>query len=432
VWVATRAAAPAARPASATAAGIRPLPTSFCHRPFYGGGQPAQRLIVSDLPLQGGLRLSSQQMTDAMAFVLRQRGFRAGRWRVAYQSCDDAVAATRLPDNAKCAANARAYGRTPDVIAVVGPLNSDCAFASVPELGRAPGPLAIISPLSSNIGLTRAAPGAPPGQLRSLYPTGRRNFLRVFPTDEHQVAALALLAKQLRRAPVYVLDDGDDEYGRLFAAQFERSARALALPVAGRASWDPGARSQRRLAARVARARPRAIFLGGRLDTGGPEVVRALRDRLGDRVAILAPDGFTPIPILAEQAGSGATGVFVSLTGIAGVDQLGREGTRFAQRFGTTLARQQVEPSAVYAAQAMEVALDAIGRSDGTRGSVLEALFETRIPNGLIGGVSFDRNGDVETSPVTIFRVEPGARAVEDSPDAVVYRVMHVPVDLLR
>jgi ABC-type branched-subunit amino acid transport system substrate-binding protein len=155
------------------------------------------------------------------------------------------------------------------------------------------------------------------------------------------------------------------------------------------------------------------VFLGGRLDSGRPEVVRALRDQLGDDVAILAPDG-------------------VSLTGIAGADQLGREGRRFAQGFGETLGDQELEPSAVYAAQAMEVVLDAIGRSDGTRSSVLRALFDTRIPNGLIGAVSFDRNGNVDTSPVTIFRVQPGSRTVPDSPDVVVDRVLQVPVDLLR
>ena len=387
--------------------------------------------MVSDLPLQGGLRLSSQQMADAMAFVLRQHGFRAGRWRVAYQSCDDAVAATRLPDDTKCAANARTYGRTPDVVAVVGPLNSGCALAAVPELSRAPGPLAIVSPFSSYVGLTRAGPGTPPGELRSLYPTGRRNFLRVYPADDHQVAALALLAKRLRRAPVYLLDDGDDEYGRLFAGQFEHAASAFGLPIAGRASWKPGAPDYRRLAVRVARSRPRAVFLGGQLDTGGAAVIRALRDQLGDRVAILVPAAFPP-SLLIDQAGSAASGVFVSLTGIAGADQLRREGRRFAQTFSATLAGETLEPSAIYAAQAMEVVLDAIRRSDGTRPSVLQALFETRIRNGLIGTVSFDRNGDIETSPVTILRVEPGARTHPLFPGAVVDRVLEVPTGVLR
>jgi hypothetical protein len=59
------------------------------------------------------------------------------------------------------------------------------------------------------------------------------------------------------------------------------------------------------------------VFLGGQLDTGGAAVVSALRDQLGDRVAILVPDAFPP-SLLIEQAGSAASGVFVSLTGIAG------------------------------------------------------------------------------------------------------------------
>ena len=95
---------------------------------------------------------------------------------------------------------------------------------------------------------------------------------------------------------------------------------------------------------------------------------------------------------------------------IVGTDQLQREGRRFAEEFGQRLAGETLEPSAIYAAQAMEVVLDAIRRSDGTRGSVLQALFETRIRNGLIGSVSFDSHGDIETSAVTILRVEPGAR----------------------
>jgi hypothetical protein len=35
--------------------------------------------------------------------------------------------------------------------------------------------------------------------------------------------------------------------------------------------------------------------------------------------------------------------------------------------------------------------------------------FRDRIPNGLVGSVRFDANGDIATSPVTILRVEPGA-----------------------
>ena len=143
------------------------------------------------------------------------------------------------------------------------------------------------------------------------------------------------------------------------------------------------------------------------------------------------PNAFSP-SLLIDQAGSAASGVLVSLSGIAGADQLRIEGRRFAQTFSATLGGETLEPSAINAAQAIEVVLDAIRRSDGTRSSVLQALFATRIRNGLIGTVSFDRNGDIETSPVTILRVEPGARTHPLFPGAVVDRVLQVPVGLLR
>jgi hypothetical protein len=38
--------------------------------------------------------------------------------------------------------------------------------------------------------------------------------------------------------------------------------------------------------------------------------------------------------------------------------------------------------------------LDAIGRSNGTRGSVVKELFKTNVKNGIMGTFRFDKNGD--------------------------------------
>jgi len=81
------------------------------------------------------------------------------------------------------------------------------------------------------------------------------------------------------------------------------------------------------------------------------------------------------------------------------------------RRFARTQAGAKVEPSAVYAAEAAGVLLDAIGRSDGTRDSVLEQLFATRAHPGLLGAFGFDANGDITESPVTILRVASGGRS---------------------
>ena len=150
--------------------GIRPLPASTCEG-VLAGKEDSDLLVVSDLPLQGGTRGTTTQMAQAIAFVMRERGFRAARFKVAYQSCDDSVARTGLFDEAKCAANARAYGRNPDIVAVIGTVNSPCAVAAVPELNRAPGgPLAMISPFNSFVGLTRARAGRRPLAARRPLP----------------------------------------------------------------------------------------------------------------------------------------------------------------------------------------------------------------------------------------------------------------------
>ena len=69
-------------------------------------------------------------------------------------------------------------------------------------------------------------------------------------------------------------------------------------------------------------------------------------------------------------------------------------------------ASTRIEPSTVYAAQAAEILLDAIARSDGTRTSVISELFRTKVDNGLIGNFTFDENGDISESPITILRAE--------------------------
>ena len=390
--------------------GIRPLPASTCES-VLAGKEESDLLIVSDLPLQGGTRGTSTQMAQAIAFVLRERGFRAARFKVAYQSCDDSVARTGLFDEAKCAANARAYGRNPDIVAVIGTVNSPCAVAAIPELNRAPGgPLAMISPFNSFVGLTRAGPGVDPSLPAALYPTGRRNYVRVYPTDDLQGAALALVARDRGHRRVHVLDDGDPGYGALMATGFETAAERLGLEVVGRVSWDPRADSYSALARRIARSGAQAVFLGGLLDTNAGQVVRDLRARLGPAVDILAPDGLTPLGLLSRRAGPSARGVYVSLAGTV-TERLPPAGADFVRRFAKTQAGGEVEPSAVYAAEATGALLDAIGRSDGTRNSVLEQLFATRAHPGLLGTFGFDANGDITESPVTIMRVTRGGRS---------------------
>src|SRR5215216_1008637 len=72
---------------------------------------------------------------------------------------------------------------------------------------------------------------------------------------------------------------------------------------------------------------------------------------------------------------------------------------------GHLLADAGAEFVVLPAAQAAELVLDAIARSDGTRGSVLEELRRARVKDGILGSFRFDRNGDITPARLPIFRV---------------------------
>jgi hypothetical protein len=74
---------------AATAPGqaqIAALAPSVCGPVMFGAGNAPQHILVSDLPLRGSPTLPTRQMSAAIAYVLREHGYRAGRFRLGYQS----------------------------------------------------------------------------------------------------------------------------------------------------------------------------------------------------------------------------------------------------------------------------------------------------------------------------------------------------------
>jgi ABC-type branched-subunit amino acid transport system substrate-binding protein/DNA-binding beta-propeller fold protein YncE len=385
------------------------LPASVCSPVYSLRGQAPRYLIVSDLWLQGDISPLSAQMSDAIRFVLGEHGYKAGSYPIGYQSCDAASAETGIRALDKCKANAEAYAAHPKVLAVVGHFDSGCSRVGIPLANAAPGgPLAMLSPTNTEVGLTRAGPGAEPGEPESLYPSGERNYARVIPSDDYEAAGTAQLAQQLGLRSVYVLHVSDP-YGVTLADVFEHAAGRLGVAVAGREVWDDGSSSYAELAANVAGSGADGVFLAGYRDV---DLVRELRSTLGPGVRIMAPDVFLPVADLVTGAGRAAEGMTVSVLGPPPERLTGR-GKEFVTAFGEAIGGP-VEPFAVHAAAATEVLLDAIARSDGTRASVTANLLSTRIEDGILGETSFDENGDIATKAVTIYEIRDGRAEVLD------------------
>ena len=413
--------------------GIQALPATACSPPVTGGGN-AQFLIASDLDLRGSA--VTKPMTQAIELVLQQHGFRAGRYTVGYQSCDDSTAQVGGFDFATCGANAQADAADPSLIGVIGPINSPCVFAELPIISKTPsGPLAMISTLATYTNLTHRSQGFTPGLLHLLYPTGRRDFVRIVASDDVQGAADAELGHELGLARVYVLDDEGD-YGRDLSGGFLHAARRLGLRIAGVSPWSEQARTYTALADRIRRSRATGVFLAGYVSPGTGHLIRTLRARLGPKVTLIAGDGFLDIPTLLQVTGPTATGMYVSLPGRPN-EQLPLAGRRFVDAFATTQGNPHVTSyAAAYAAQATELLLGAIAHSDGTRASVTKQLFASKIRNGILGSFVFTPGGDMNPAPVTIFHVvggnRPSSTYLPDYRGAVVNRVVDVPAGLAR
>jgi branched-chain amino acid transport system substrate-binding protein len=394
-----------ARDAARAASGAVTAPA--CGGVIAGAGVP-ERLIVSDLPLHlEGMGV----VPEAIAFVLRQRGFRAGGFRVGYQSCDDSTAQQGEAEPRKCRANAGLYARTPRVVGIIGAYNSDCTSEQLPITNRA-GPLATISFSNTVAELTVPVPGAEPGRLAELYPTGVRHYARIVGTDAGEGAALARFARDRGVRRLAIVRD-DDVFGRAVAWAAGRTARGLGIRVLGvyRVDIERDPARARALARRIAAARPDTLLYAGvpywgRLQKEPPgfALVREFRRRLGDDVPILGPDSWADGPTVFDGLGRHARNIHVAVQGVP-LERLGTKGRRFVEEFGATQPGSFVTTDAVYAAHATEILLDAIARSDGGRASVTRALLAAEVDDGLIGDVRFDDNGDIRPSTYSISRV---------------------------
>ena len=381
--------------------GAEPVAISSCSGLVYEGEGKPDVVVVSSMPRRGGDAPATKHIVDAIEFTLREREFRAGRFRVGFQSCDDTVAGD--PDAGQCTRNARAYVSTKSVVGVIGPFISGCAELQIPIVSRtAAGPLALISPSNTFVGLTRGR-DAP-----TLYPDGVRSYARVVTHDTAQAAAAAHIARRLgaRRVGVLAQRGVDDQYVAALTPAFRAAARSLSIEER---TFDwPLQERYTELAASVAAYGPQAVYLVGLPEGNAATLIQDLKAALPE-VEIITPDSFAASEA-ARELGPIGDGLITTVPGIP-PSELPPAGQRFLREFGTQTGSPGTGPPE--GAQATEVLLDAIARSDGTRASVVRELLATKVEDGILGSFTFDERGDVDPAPVGVYRYEDGRIVVD-------------------
>jgi branched-chain amino acid transport system substrate-binding protein len=374
-----------------SASSVTPLPSSSCGPIVYKGSGSPDYIIASDLPLQGAIRHQTVQISRAMIWALQQAGWKAGPYKIGYQSCDDSTAQTGGWDTAKCATNARLYASNKAVIGVAGTFNSGCAKIIVPILNRAH--VAMVSPANTNPGLTKKWDAGEPNK---YYPTGTRNYARVVATDDIQGPADAMWSKSLGVKKVFVLND-KQTYGFGVATTYRAAAKKLGLNVVGFQGWDAKQSSYEALANSIKASGATAVFLGGIACNNGAKLMQDIKS-VNPNIILQMPDGFS------DPAANGAVGngAYISVAGQPPKALTGA-GATFVKSFGKQIGTIP-NPYAAYGAESMVVLLQAAAKGGGDRAKTTSAIFGLTITNGILGNFTINSSGDTNLQPITIYK----------------------------
>ena len=337
-----------------------------------GGDTPTDLIISTDLPLQGASASTSESTNNLIQLYLDQVGGKAGNFNIKLQTYDDSTAAKGAWDDAACAKNATDHVANTNEVAVMGTYNSGCAKIELPTLNN--DNMLMVSHANTNPGLTKAWD---PGEPDKYYPSGTRNFARTITTDDYQgVGAAAFAANDLKVKKAYVLND-NQTYGLGVARAFEENAQKNGIEIVGKGSWDAKQPNYTALFQSVKASGADIVYLGGIYDNNGGQLVKDKVSVLGPNdgdVKLLAPDGFTGYPDLLKLDQS--KGMYLTFAGLT-QDQLAKAGGAGAKLLDAYQAKYNKAPDGsypLYGVAAVQVILDAIAKSDGTRKSVTEQV----------------------------------------------------------
>ena len=363
-------------------------------------------VVGTDLPLQGASADASKSTNEVVALVLEQAGGKAGDYTVEIKEYDDSTAAKGAWDDAACAKNAQDHVANANEVAIMGTYNSGCAKIIIPVANEAG--LLMVSHANTYPGLTIEWDAGEPAL---YYPSGARNYARVIAHDGFQgTAAAQYMYNELGKRTLALLDD-TQAYGIGLADAVEAEFTRLGGTVL-RSGWDIKAGSiNTSTFEKVKGQGADIVYYAGIFDNNGVQLVKDKTAVLGDNSVFpsMAPDGFSGYPVLREMPE--AEGLWMTFAGKS-LDGIKKDGGNAAAFVEAYVAKYGYEPNSsysVYGGVAMQVILKAIAASDGTRQSIIDAVFGGEplclTAEESVSGMGFclsTETGDVDTVTMTL------------------------------
>jgi branched-chain amino acid transport system substrate-binding protein len=364
--------------------------------------------IYSSLPLQGDSRPQSQDVVNGMKLALEQNGGKAGNNTIKYVSLDDATASTGKWEPGQVSANARKAVGDDKAVAYLGEFNSGASAVSIPIINEAG--ILQVSPSNTYVGLTRSE-GAEKGEPDKYYPAGTRTYGRVVPADHIQAAAAVQYMKDNGVTKVYILND-KEVYGKGIADQVEDIGKAQGLTITGNDGIDTKAANFRALADKIKAAGADGFFFGGITQNKGVQVFKDVF-AVNPDIKMFGPDGVAE-SAFTEKVGSKVEKNLFITNPTLDPKFYPESAQKFFDDFKAKYGKDP-EPYAIYGFEAMSVALKAIegagdsaGASPEGRKAIVDAFFQTKSRESVLGTYDIDENGDTTLSDYGGYKVEGG------------------------
>lgn len=368
-----------------------------------GGSSPSGNVVKLgvDLPLSGADASVGQSTLNGVIFAVEQAN--AGHalpdgMSVEVDQLDDAVGGVHSPQQG--VANVRTFVSDGNVLAMVGPYNSNVAAAQIPITNAAG--LLQVGPSVVSDGLTLGPDAA---ALRRANPNVN-TFFRVCTTDTRQGSADAAFARKLGWKTAYLVDD-NETYGLDLANVFEGDFTKLGGTILGHDHLAANTQDFKALLLKIAASKPDVIFYGGVTSTGGGMLRKQMSDTGLGNTPMLGGDGITDLNTVAGNLADGAY-YTVAAPNAEKLASAQAFVAGYQQRFHT-----QVGPYSANAYAATQVAIAAIAaaaraaKGFPSRAAVVKAAALTDLPTP-IGRIRFDAHGDVLDPVVSLYTFKNG------------------------
>ena len=373
--------------------------------------------VYSSLPLQGAQRPNTTDLVRGAQLALQQHGGKAGGFTIDYTSLDDSTAQAGTWTPEQTSANARKVAQDDAAVAYIGEFNSGASAISIPILNEVP--IAQLSPANTAVGLTSDEPGADEGEPEKYYPSGQRHYLRIVPKDTIQGAALATVMKNDGCQNAYILND-KEVYGAGVARNIEMSAQEQGLEILANEGIDPKAPNFRSLAAKMKSEGADCFVFGGITANGAVQLYKDVLAALPD-IKLYGPDGVAETGFTDPEEGGIPANVQqrVKLT-VATLDpsEYPPDGQKFFRDYEEEYGEANPNPYAVYGYEAMDLILDTckrLGSDCGDRQKLIDALFQTKGRESVLGAYDIDENGDTTLTDYGVYRVEDGELVFDET-----------------